>query len=392
MSAIRARATPPYQRYTRRAVSEMPDPTSSQQQQHRWSLLSAWTSFRRSYAPRHDGSSKRGRRKLSEGSSEGDNDSTGGGSGKKKGNRESVRYMGYGAFGKDGVGEMLGKKGGKRVPRKRVSLLLRRRGKSMFRCGDEMGKGKGKGKKNGEEEEEEIEKMMTFKRALSLHDVPIGVDRDDGGAGNCMDGEGKEVKGSTVEIKAKVGEETFEKLHNFARTASMYSTGGEGDGGGKDSAIDDGDENCDDEIVGEIRLEDYADNDSDYDFMDTQSVLSKMDSSHYDVGTFKMGNTSGGESQRLTWIGNEKELQAFFAEAGIIDDFEIEEVKEVNLEEFNVSDEQQAEWEAVSKEHNDRFADAGAHAGSSETGRDLDIRSLADEFVRMHSRTQSAEE
>lgn len=135
-----------------------------------------------------------------------------------------------------------------------------------------------------------------------------------------------------------------------------------------------------DEIIGEICLEDFADVDSeDFDFLDGQIVDVWTDGASPD------GRPSLRlDSQKLTWIGNESEFSAFFAEVGLDDIFEVEKPSEEDMQSFRISPSLLSEWEAAGEEHNSIYSHwAGLGANPIDAG---DIRRLVNDFYHTAAR------
>lgn len=126
------------------------------------------------------------------------------------------------------------------------------------------------------------------------------------------------------------------------------------------------------EIIGEICLEDFADDGSDdFDFLDGQIV---------DVWTEGEG-ADGKPSLRLDgqqgWFG-EKEFAAFCEEVGLHEFFEVPKPSEKDLDTFRVGDEKLDQWRDDVRIHNS----LAARWGAADLPGAVDVRELAAEWAK----------
>lgn len=126
-----------------------------------------------------------------------------------------------------------------------------------------------------------------------------------------------------------------------------------------------GDDGGDDEIVGAICLEDFADDepDGDYAFLDGLSVEMSADRGIQDKdnGSSNDPFAQEGSSQEVVldassvrWIADEREFAKFFAQVGVNVDDLFDADEEQQLSEFCVDDHVIDEWRAAGEEHNQR--------------------------------------
>lgn len=189
---------------------------------------------------------------------------------------------------------------------------------------------------------------------------------------------------------AELDDSSFERLRDFTRSVASarlreQRQSGGGSANGPDSSgdfsavasygVDDDAENA---IIGEICLEDFADASSeDFDFLDDQS----MDLASAEVGwrtgrrpSLKMDN------QKLTWIGDESDFAAFFADFGL-DDI-LQDASEASEHEqaadFNVSAGLLKEWQTAARNHNEACS-----AWTSSVSNVLDIRLYIRDYCRL---------
>lgn len=141
-------------------------------------------------------------------------------------------------------------------------------------------------------------------------------------------------------------------------------------------------EDEEDEIIGEICLEKFADGDGDddYAFLDTDTV----DLCSSDGRPGLQVHADG-----LRWVGDEHDFAALFAEVGfdeLLDDNGANYVDGIGYEEkqeFQVDDTVANEWRAAAEEHNRR---CGAWGSISHiTPSPIDIRELALEFPHVYT-------
>jgi hypothetical protein len=91
------------------------------------------------------------------------------------------------------------------------------------------------------------------------------------------------------------------------------------------------------------------------------------------------------DNQRLTWIGNESEFQAFFADFGLDNILQDVDAPEHDISDFAVSSDILTEWDDAAQHHNEVCQ--GWITSFTEPP---DIRSYVDEFTRR--RTLSSRE
>lgn len=216
-------------------------------------------------------------------------------------------------------------------PRKRVSLFLRRKRSAQIDADGGMG---GAGE---------------FRRAQS-HLVK-----------NVGEGEGGEG-GRYVEYAGEMDEDSFERL----RVAARERRGG--------MRLVEGEE--EDEIIGEICLEDFADAESDFDLLDGQSIDVDLEGGYGRMSRRPSLKLDGG---KVRWLG-EGEFAKVFAEVSLEELFDVEEAV---WEEFEVDEGVEKEWFAAGEEHNWR---CGLWHADAEC---VDVRDLAEEFANVVSARQT---
>lgn len=191
---------------------------------------------------------------------------------------------------------------------------------------------------------------------------------------NSSGGEG----GRYLEYAAELDDDSFERLVEFTKQIAQRHSGrlsalsreSSRDGGLDHPGPDIVDS---EEIVGEIRLEDFADGSSeDFDFIDDDD-FSEVGS--IDAAGRPCSRNLRMDAQKLTWIGNETEFAAFFADFGLNDVLVDSEPPILDPVEFNVEPEVLEEWEHAAKVHNEE-----CHAWARAGLRPLDIRGLVDAF------------
>ena len=269
-------------------------------------------------------------------------------------------------------------------PRKRVSLFLRRRRKKSsndeedngrkyhlpFGSNSSLDKLKYDQDNRVEEEEEEDDdeeqpQQHYFQRAQSHLIKPVGE--------VTAHGHGEAAR--YLQYAADIDDDSFDRLKELAL---------QGRNGNAVALVVDDEETTDgnsqkneqgeEEFIGEICLEDFADENEEFDFLDNQSV------------DFGFEPTSGGrisrrpslklDSNKVRWIGNEKEFAAFFADIGLDDWFDVE--TEAEWGEFEVGEGVEKEWREAGIEHNQRCIEW------KEISNTVDIRDLANEFSQEH--------
>lgn len=134
------------------------------------------------------------------------------------------------------------------------------------------------------------------------------------------------------------------------------------------------------DIVGEICLEDFADEDmdNDYAFLDEQSGNLSSGALEMRASFCRLAGPQGAyvdNSSTVRWIGDEKEFAAFFAEVGLDD---LSDVKEVDVSEFILEERMVQEWRASGEEHNELCSAWCASHGDNA----MDIRKFVDDFER----------
>lgn len=297
-------------------------------------------------------------------------------------------------------------------PRKRVSLLLRRRqggshdAARLTPAPDELGV------------REEADARAQFRRAQSHLVAPVSLTESDP---RTAGGEG----GRYLEYAADLDDDSFERLRHFTHSAMrkyvrppairVVSPLGSGDFSAVDCSAEgsttvsteagaganskeaevvrrlsaaqlseagegDGDGPHSDEIIGAICLDDFADAGSqeEYEFLEGES----MDYCVMEPPSFGRRSRRPSlklDSQKLRWIGNETEFAKFFADVGLDDLFDADAT--VDMTDFEVSPDVLVEWEAAALEHNNRctaWAPPGQYARGTESV--PDIRQLGPEF------------
>jgi hypothetical protein len=195
---------------------------------------------------------------------------------------------------------------------------------------------------------------------------------------------------------AELDDNSFNRLREFTKeiasqriigasgSASLLNIGHSLDariGGPTVSALPNADDN--DAIIGEICLEDFADGSSeDFDFLEDPNAdyaASEVPFRSSKRPSLKMDN------QRLTWIGNESEFQAFFADFGLDNILQDVDAPEHDVSDFAVSADILTEWDDAAQHHNEVCQ--GWITSFTEPP---DIRSYVDEFTRR--RTLSSRE
>lgn len=178
---------------------------------------------------------------------------------------------------------------------------------------------------------------------------------------------------------------------------------------GSDLKQSDGvEDSTDDEIVGAICLEDFADDepDGDYAFLDGLSVEMSAGRGGQDINPDSLSDSltqegSGKEvvldASSVRWIADEREFANFFAQVGVTLDDLFDADEEQQLSEFCVDEDVINEWRAAGEEHNRRClqwslsnlrikdnirhsCESNAVEGSISP---MDIRQLAPDFCRM---------
>lgn len=122
-------------------------------------------------------------------------------------------------------------------------------------------------------------------------------------------------------------------------------------------------DSADDEIVGAICLEDFADDepDGDYAFLDGLSVEMGADQGTQDDDSSLLNGSLGQEGSKkevmldasaVRWIADDHEFAKFFAQVGVHLDDLFDADEEQQLSEFSVGDHVINEWRAAGEEHN----------------------------------------
>lgn len=239
--------------------------------------------------------------------------------------------------------------------KKRVSLFVSRRRRPQTEV---VSKEEGDGTWEGEEMGRE-----GFRRAQSTFVKPVSADRP----------RAREMR-RYLKYAAELDDMSFEKLKRFIRPGGIRVVNKE------EETEKDEDGEVDEDFIGEICLEDFADvDDDDFDFLEDASVTEWEG----ETGMIRRPSLKL-DSQKLRWIGNEKEFAQFFAEVGLDEWFEVERKKEVK--EFNVGDQVIQEWKLDIEEHN-RLC---ALWGSKAVRRTQDIRILEREFREGKRRCRSS--
>jgi hypothetical protein len=190
---------------------------------------------------------------------------------------------------------------------------------------------------------------------------------------------------------AELDDNSFNRLREFTKEiASRRRIGASGSaslvnldhsvdariGGPTVSALPIGDDN--DAIIGEICLEDFADGSSeDFDFLDDPNAdyaSSEVPFRSSRRPSLKMDN------QRLTWIGNESEFQAFFADFGLDNILQDVDAPEHDLSDFAVSADILTEWDDAAQHHSD-FCQGWITSFTEPP----DIRLYVNEFTRLRT-------
>jgi hypothetical protein len=269
-------------------------------------------------------------------------------------------------------------------PRKVVSLLFRRKRRVETSDGtacqgdeeqsEEYDPGdSGDSWLSAEREPSSSSKRARFRRVRSQLNPPVAnaaayaayaAELDD----NCFD----RLREFTKEIV------TQQRLGTSAST-SLGNVSCPGDVGAMQpvvSAISIDDDN--EAIIGEICLEDFADASSeDFDFLDDPNA--DYTSSDVSLRTLRRPSLKM-DNQKLTWIGNESEFQAFFAGFGLDNILLDVDSPEHDLTDFVVSPDVLAEWDDAARCHNDVCSDWLKPLTDPP-----DIRLFVDEFARSRS-------
>lgn len=138
-----------------------------------------------------------------------------------------------------------------------------------------------------------------------------------------------------LQYAAELDDLSFEKLKRFVRPGGIRLLN-------KEHEIEHAEDN---ELVGEICLEDFADvDDEDFEFLEEASIGDLEDTGPQRRPSLKL------DSQKLRWIDNEEEFAQFFAEVGLDEWFEVETSREVK--EFEVGEDVLGEWKKDVEEHN----------------------------------------
>jgi hypothetical protein len=280
-------------------------------------------------------------------------------------------------------------------PRKVVSLLLRRKKRPPPARDGATSPGKSSLRRPQKHlsPAERSQGQQQFRRVQSQLEPPV--------SGLTSGGEGAKY----LKYAGELDDASFERLRDFTRhmartsdanshahTVPMRRTGENaeegsavgGNSGGKDGSTgDDGDRRQRanrgaDEIIGEICLEDFADASSeDFDFLDDVAADGAM-------SPRQSGRGMKVDSETMTWIGNEAEFNAFFADVGL-DDFMLsggDSSPKASCAVFKVEPEVLAEWEEAVADHNKSCRErVDTFVASS-----VDIRTLVDEFCRRRRR------
>lgn len=173
-----------------------------------------------------------------------------------------------------------------------------------------------------------------------------------------------------LQYAAELDDLSFEKLKRFVRPGGIRLL----------SEEHQAEQAEDDELIGEICLEDFADvDDEDFEFLEDASMGDWEETGLSRRPSLKL------DSQKLGWIGNEKEFAKFFAEVGLDEWFEVETSREVK--EFEVGEDVLGEWRRDVEEHNSLCE----RWGSKAVRRIDDIRAFEREFRegRRRRRTHS---
>lgn len=327
--------------FRRRAVSEVVRQSAS-----RWRIVAAWTSLRRSWDKR-DGASP---------SSMGASD---------LGEEERAPSS-------PGVdtptGEVCAGEGGSEAavkPRKRVSLFLRRRGRfrdGMMAQSAYAAQAPARG---------EIESDVRFRRALSHFEKPVAMAESTayvpGGEGGRYLQYESEIDRSEFEQLRRRTRKAFRKLRPASIRLAPVAE--------QKQAPPPKEESSEGEIIGEICLEDFADDGSeDFDFLDGQIV---------DVWTD--GDDGDGrpslrlDGQHLSLFG-EEEFAAFVKEVGLQQLFEPPQPTEVEWDTFRVDDALLDQWRDDAKSHNE-LAGLWSHAKIGSDLRDMAALAVERFFV-----------
>lgn len=257
-------------------------------------------------------------------------------------------------------------------PRKVVSLLLRRKSSrppapSGQQQHGSLSRQSDAGKRSCEQGvvERLSPKQKGFRRVRSQLHPPVS--KSSGGEG-----------GRYLEYAAELDDDSFERLVEFTKhlaldreSLSISDRAEESDTVPNTSP--DASEPTDGEIIGEIRLEDYAEisDDEDLDFLN--------DAESGELGSCDVSNRAGSrgvrmDNQKLRWVGNEAEFAAFFADFGF--DVPLENSpSEVHAADFDVGPDILEEWAKFICDHNESCR-AWSNCPSNRSS-NLDIRTLA---------------
>lgn len=283
--------------------------------------------------------------------------------------RNAVSDDNVGGLGDEGAGST-----GSVQPRKVVSLLLRRKSNrppvapvlqrdsaralndSTRRPGERVAAGHGSPKRKG------------FRRVQSQLHPPVS--KSSGGEG-----------GRYLEYAAELDDDSFERLVEFTKQIALERKRANQTerGATSDESASQSPEAADasgGQIIGEIRLEDYAEiSDGESDDMDFLN-----DAESGELGSPDNSSRAGSrgvrmDNQKLTWIGDEAEFAAFFADFGFDDILFENGSSEVHAADFDVGPGVLQEWTNFICDHNET---CGAWANSLvNKPSTLDIRNLA---------------
>lgn len=175
------------------------------------------------------------------------------------------------------------------------------------------------------DEEKENSQSDRFRRAQSTLVKPVAADKP----------KAREMR-RYLQYAAELDDLSFEKLKKFVRPGGIRILN-------KEEEVEEAEH---EDLIGEICLEDFADvDDDDFEFLEDASVGEWEETGMPRKPSLKL------DSQKLRWIGNEKEFAQFFAEVGLDEWFEVESRRE-GSEEFQVGEEVVMEWTRDIEEHN----------------------------------------
>eukprot|EP00177_Eucheuma_denticulatum_P003268 GFKZ01005906.1.p1 GENE.GFKZ01005906.1~~GFKZ01005906.1.p1 ORF type:complete len:311 (+),score=76.75 GFKZ01005906.1:132-1064(+) len=222
--------------------------------------------------------------------------------------------------------------------KKRVSLFVRRRRPLTDVAAKDVA-----------DDEKENNQSDGFRRAQSTLVKPVSADKP----------KAREMR-RYLQYAAELDDLSFEKLKKFVRPGGIRILN-------KEEEVEEAEH---EDLIGEICLEDFADvDDDDFEFLEEASVGEWEEIGMPRKPSLKL------DSQKLRWIGNEKEFAQFFAEVGLDEWFEVESRRE-DSEEFQVGEEVVMEWTKDLEEHN-RICGMW---GSKAVRKLLDIRLMEREF------------